>query len=109
MVSTYRSSRSGCSRGIPAASCSLMSEADQSCTAMFTYTGQATAHAAQPLSSAELAAVKRFPHDLAQAYDLTDPLAGLQDAPPTGVGHIDRHAAARPAARTRRASTSFSG
>lgn len=67
--------------------------------AMFTYTGQATARAASPLSSSELAAVKQFLHDLVQAYDLTDPLTGLQDAPTTDVEHLDRNAAALSAVR----------
>ena len=55
--------------------------------AMFAYTGQAAAHAAQPLSKTELAAVKRFLHDLVDAYDRIDPLAGLQDDPTGGDEH----------------------
>ena len=58
--------------------------------AMFAYTGQATARAAYPLSGLELAAVNRFLHDLVDAYDRIDPLAGLQDAAPAGGAHRDR-------------------
>lgn len=57
----------------------LNPEARATLSAMFTYTGQATARAASSLSGAELAAVKRFLHDLVEAYDQTDPLAGLRE------------------------------
>lgn len=71
----------------------LNPKAHATITAMFTYTGEATARAAQTLNSAELAAVKRFLHDLVEAYDRTDPLAGLRDVPATGEKRPDPHAA----------------
>jgi DNA-binding MarR family transcriptional regulator len=45
--------------------------------AMFTYTGEATAHPASSLSPEELTAVRRFLRELVDAYDRVDPLAGF--------------------------------
>ncbi len=61
---------------------------------MFTHTGHATASAARSLSTAELAAVKRFLHDLVEAYDRVDPVAALRNDPTADDGRPDRRAAA---------------
>jgi DNA-binding MarR family transcriptional regulator len=51
----------------------LNPDARATITAMFTFTGQATARATRSLSGSELAAVKRFLKDLVDAYDGIDP------------------------------------
>jgi DNA-binding MarR family transcriptional regulator len=78
----------------------LNPDARATITAMFTYTGQATASAAHRLSGTELAAVTRFLHDLVDAYDRIDPLAGLQDAPPVGDERSSDAASSRAGAVT---------
>ena len=47
--------------------------------AMFQFTGAATAYAARSMSPSELGNVLRFLHDVTEAYDRIDPLAGLPD------------------------------
>jgi hypothetical protein len=46
---------------------------------MFAFAGAATAHAARSLSPSELGMVLRFLHNVTDAYDRTDPVAGLPD------------------------------
>jgi DNA-binding MarR family transcriptional regulator len=47
--------------------------------AMFQFTGAATAYAARSMSPSELGNVLRFLHDVTDAYDRIDPVAGLPD------------------------------
>ena len=47
--------------------------------AMFQFTGAATAYAARSMSPSELGNALRFLHDVTEAYDRIDPVAGLPD------------------------------
>ena len=47
--------------------------------AMFQFAGAATAYAARSMSPSELGNVLRFLHDVTEAYDRIDPVAGLPD------------------------------
>ena len=57
----------------------LTPRARDTLTAMFAFAGAATAHAARSLSPSELGMVLRFLHNVTDAYDRTDPVAGLPD------------------------------
>jgi DNA-binding MarR family transcriptional regulator len=57
----------------------LTPRARDAVAAMFQFASGATAYAARSLSPAELDSVLRFLHDVTEAYDRTDPIAGLPD------------------------------
>jgi DNA-binding MarR family transcriptional regulator len=57
----------------------LTPRARDTLTAMFAFAGAATAHAARSLSPSELGMVLRFLHNVTDAYDRTDPVAGLPE------------------------------
>ena len=46
---------------------------------MFAFSIAATVHAARSLSRSELGIVLQFLHDITDAYERTDPVAGLPD------------------------------
>jgi DNA-binding MarR family transcriptional regulator len=57
----------------------LTPRARDTMSVMFAFTSTATAHAARALSPAEVSLVLRFLHNVTDAYDRIDPVAGLPE------------------------------